>query len=51
MFISKMMGLIANTAEMDYLATMAGVNLNDYENQRTPHRKLARIKAKKWMIL
>jgi uncharacterized protein YegL len=23
------------------------VNLNDYENQRTPHRKLARIKAKK----
>ena len=31
MFISKMMGLIANTAQMDYLATMAGVNLNDFE--------------------
>lgn len=31
MFISKMMGLVANTAQMDYLATMAGVNLNDYE--------------------
>lgn len=34
MFISKMMGLICNTAEMDYLATMAGVNLNDYEFTR-----------------
>ena len=34
MFISKMMGIIANTAEMDYLATMAGVNLNDYEFTR-----------------
>lgn len=34
MFISKMMGLVANTAQMDYLATMAGVNLNDFEFTR-----------------
>ena len=34
MFISKMMGLVTNTAQMDYLATMAGVNLNDFEFTR-----------------
>ena len=33
-FISKRMGLITNTAQMDYLATMAGVNLNDFEPLR-----------------
>jgi hypothetical protein len=31
MFISKAYGLIANTAQMDYLATMAGVDLNIWE--------------------
>lgn len=31
MFISKRMGMICNTAQMDYLATMAGVDLNEYE--------------------
>ena len=34
MFISKRMGLICNTAQMDYLATMAGVDLNEYEPTR-----------------
>lgn len=34
MFISKRMGLICNTAQMDYLATMAGVDLNEFEPTR-----------------
>ena len=34
MFISKRMGLICNTAQMDYLATMAGVDMNEYEPTR-----------------
>lgn len=34
MFISKRMGLICNTAQMDYLANMAGVDLNEYEPTR-----------------
>lgn len=34
MFISKRMGLICNTAQMDYLATMAGVDLNEFEPMR-----------------
>lgn len=34
MFISKQMGLIANTAQMDYLATMAGTDLNIFEPLR-----------------
>ena len=34
MFISKRMGLIFNTAQMDYLATMAGVDLNEFEPTR-----------------
>lgn len=34
MFISKAMGLIANTAQMDYLATMAGTDLNIFEPLR-----------------
>ena len=34
MFISKRMGLIANTAQMDHLATMAGVDLNVWEPYR-----------------
>lgn len=34
MFISKAMGLIANTAQMDYLATMAGTDLNMFEPLR-----------------
>lgn len=34
MFISKRMGLICNTAQMDYLATMAGVDLNEFEPAR-----------------
>ena len=31
MFISKRMGMLNNTAQMDYLATMAGVDLNEFE--------------------
>lgn len=34
MFVSKRMGIISNTAQMDYLATMAGVDLNEYEPMR-----------------
>lgn len=34
MFISKRMGMICNTAQMDYLATMAGVDLNEFEPLR-----------------
>lgn len=34
MFISKRMGLLTNTAQMDYLATLAGTDLNEYEPLR-----------------
>ena len=34
MFVSKRMGLVCNTAQMDYLATMAGVDLNEFEPTR-----------------
>lgn len=34
MQISKRMGLLTNTAQMDYLATMAGVDLNEFEPTR-----------------
>ena len=34
MQISKRMGLLTNTAQMDYLANMAGVDLNEFEPTR-----------------
>lgn len=34
MFISKRMGIISNTAQMDYLATLAGIDMNEYEPRR-----------------
>lgn len=34
MFISKRMGLISNTAQMDFLATLAGIDLNEYAPTR-----------------
>lgn len=34
MQISKAMGLLTNTAQMDYLATMTGVDLNEFEPTR-----------------
>ena len=34
MFISKRMGIISNTAQMDYLSTLAGLDLNDFEPTR-----------------
>ena len=34
MFISKRMGMVANTAQMDFLATLAGIDLNEFEPTR-----------------
>ncbi len=34
MFISKGMGIVNNTIQMDYLATLAGVDLNEFELTR-----------------
>lgn len=34
MMISKRMGLLTNTAQMDYLATLAGIDLNEFEPTR-----------------
>ena len=35
MFISKSQGIINNTAQLDYLALMAGVDMNDVDARRT----------------
>ena len=35
MFISKAQGIINNTAQLDYLALMAGVDMNDVDARRT----------------
>ena len=35
MFISKSQGIINNTAQLDYLALMAGVDMNDVDARRS----------------
>lgn len=34
MMVSKRMGLVTNTAQLDYLCTLAGIDMNDYEPLR-----------------